>query len=347
MTLKISARGKVEFTEDESDVQSLSSGGSFVVERRVGGIGGYFASDVKRFEAREVNGGIERKFFVDGKELGAVEGRRWLATFLPQTLRNMAINADRRVARQLAKGGPSLVLAEITKTEGTFARSVYMRELYKQVTLDPQMLASSFSQAVRELSSDFELGQALKAAAEHQPIEAAMPAFVQATRRIESDFEQRQVLSKAIGKPGLTPDGLNAILSAAVPGPGGAGLESDFEMAELLKKAARGGHVTDANVASYLTAARQVESDFERRNVVQALASVNLSDPQMAEVVKLASGIGSDFEKSVAIVKLSRTTPIGPVTRKALADAAMGIGSDFERGKALTALSRAGVLAVR
>ena len=153
-----------------------------------------------------------------------------------------------------------------------------------------------------------------------------MPAFVQATRRIESDFEQRQVLSKAIGKPGLTPDGLNAILSAAVPGPGGAGLESDFEMAELLKKAARGGHVTDANVASYLTAARQVESDFERRNVVQALASVNLSDPQMAEVVKLASGIGSDFEKSVAIVKLSRTTPIGPVTRKALADAAMGIG---------------------
>jgi hypothetical protein len=347
VTLKINARGKVEFTEDESDVQSLSSGGSLLVERRVGGIGGFFASDVKRFEAREVNGGIERKFFVDGRELGAAEGRKWLATFLPQTLRNMAINADRRVARQLAKGGPSLVLAEITKTEGTFARSVYMRELYKQVQLDPQTLASSFSQAARELSSDFELGQVLKAAAEHQPIETAMPAFVQATRGIESDFEQRQVLSKAVSRPGLTPDGLNAVLSAAVPGPGEAGIGSDFEMAELLKKAARGGHVTDANVASYLQAARQIESDFERRNVVQALATVTLSDAQMAEVVKLASGIGSDFEKSQAIVKLSRTTPIGAATRKALADAAMGIGSDFERGKALTALSRAGVLAVR
>jgi hypothetical protein len=313
----------------------------------VGGIGGFFASDVKRFEARESNGRIERKYIADGRELGAEEGRKWLATFLPETLRNMAINADRRVARQLAKGGPTLVLAEITKTEGTFAKSVYIRELYKQAQLDPQTLGGSFAQAARELSSDFELGQALKAAAQHQAIEAAMPDFVQATRGMESDFEQRQVLSKALGRPGLTADTAGVIFKAAVPGPGGAGLESDFEMSELLKKAARNGHVTDANVAAYLAAAQKVESDFERRGIVQALASAPLSDAHLAEVVRLASNIGSDFEKSEAIVKMSRATTIGSATRKALADAAMGIGSDFERGKALTALSRAGVLTVK
>ncbi len=108
--MKISASGDVEFTDDESDVKSISSGGWFVVDRRVGGIGGFFASDAKRFEARERNGAVERKFFVDGRELGADEGRKWLATFLPEMLRNMAVNADRRVARQLAKGGPALVL---------------------------------------------------------------------------------------------------------------------------------------------------------------------------------------------------------------------------------------------
>ena len=271
--MKMSARGKVEFTEDESDVQSLTPGGSFVVERSVGGIGGFFASDVKRFEARESNGRIERKYLVDGRELGADEGRKWLASFLPQTLRNMAVNADRRVARQLAKGGPSLVLAEITKTDGTFARSVYLRELYKQAQLDPQTLAASFAQAGRELTSDFELGQALKTAAEHQAIDTAMPAFVQATRAIESDFELRQVLSKAIARPGLTAENTGAIFKAAVPAAGGAGISSAFELAELLKKAARDGHVSDANVAAYLSAARQVESDFERRGVMQALAS--------------------------------------------------------------------------
>jgi hypothetical protein len=345
--MKMSARGKVEFTDDESDVQSLTPGGSFVVERSVGGIGGFFASDVKRFEVRESNGRLERKYLVDGRELGADEGRKWLASFLPQTLRNMAVNADRRVARQLARGGPSLVLAEVTKTEGTFAKSVYLRELYKQAQLDPPTLAASFAQAGRELTSDFELSQALKAAAEHQAIDTAMPAFVQATRAIEADFELRQVLSKAIARPGLSAENTGAIFKAAVPAAGGAGISSAFELAELLKKAARDGRVSDANVAAYLTAARQVESDFERRGVVQALASVSLSDPHMAEVVGLASSIGSDFEKSEAIVKLSRNTPIGSATQKALADAAMGIGSDFERGKALTALSRAGVPAVR
>ena len=342
--MKISASGDVEFTDDESDVKSISSGGWFVVDRRVGGIGGFFASDTKRFEARERNGAIERKFFVDGRELGADEGRKWLATFLPEMLRNMAVNADRRVARQLAKGGPALVLTEIGKTDSPFAKSVYMRELYKQTQLDAPTLTRSLQQAAREIDSDFELGQALKAAAVHQPIDQAMPAFIEASRSIESDFEQRQVLAKAIARPGLTAGDAGQIFKAATPGAGGAGIDSDFELGQLLKAGAKGGHVTDANVAAYLDAARAVESDFERRNVVQALSRVKLSDAAMAQIVALAAGIGSDFEKSQAIVGLSGNAPFGTATRKALADAAMGIGSEFERGRALNALTRAGVL---
>ncbi len=96
----------------------------------IGGLGASAGSSppiAKRFEARERNGAIERKFFVDGKQVGSDEGRKWLATFLPEMLRNMAVNADRRVARQLAKGGPALVLDEISKTESAFAKSVYLR----------------------------------------------------------------------------------------------------------------------------------------------------------------------------------------------------------------------------
>ena len=87
-----------------------------------------------------------------------------------------------------------------------------------------------------------------------------------------------------------------------------------------------------------------MESDFERRNVVQALSKAKLSDASMAEIVRLAAGIGSDFERSEAIVGLSRNASIGSASKKALADAAMGIGSEFERGRALNALTRAGVL---
>ena len=259
-------------------------------------------------------------------------------------LRNMAVNADRRVARQLAKGGPALVLDEISKTESAFARSVYLRQLYKQAQLDPATLTRSFQQAAREIDSDFELGQALKAAVEHQPIDTAMPAFIEASRSIDSDFEQRQVLGKAVGRSGLTAAAVGQIIKAATPGPGDAGIESDFELGQLLRGAAKAGHVTDSNLPAYLDAARAVESDFERRNVVQALSKVQMSDAALAQVVKLAAEIGSDFERSEAIVGLSRNPSMGTASRKALADAAMGIGSEFERGKALNALTRAGVL---
>ena len=343
-TLKIQARGKVEFTDDDLDVKSLSSGGWVVIERRVGGIGGFIGGDVKRFEAREGGGTIARKYVIDGREVGAAEGRQWLATFLPEMLREMAVNADRRVARQIASGGPSLVLDEIGRTKSGFAKSRYLRELYKQASLDQALLTRSLHQAAREIESDFELGQVLKAAAERQAIDQAMPAFMDAARSVESDFEQRQVLSKALARPGLTAETAGALFKAATPGQGDTGIDSDFELRQLLGTAARGGHVTDANVAVFIAAARAIGSDFERGRVVQALALAKLSDAAMAEIVGLAADIGSDFERSRAIVGLSRNQPIGAATKKALASAAMGISSDFERGRALSALTRAGVL---
>lgn len=343
-TLKINARGTIDFTDDDSDIKSISPGGLFVVERRVGGIGGFFATDVKRFEARERNGAIERAFTVDGRALSDEEGRAWLATFLPETLRNMAVNADTRVARQLAKGGPALVLDEIGRTGGAFGKSVHLRQLYEQAQLDQAMLARSLQLATRDIAPDFELGQALKAAIANQPVDQSIQAIAEASRSIESDFEQRQVLGKAIGRPGLTSADAGQIFRAATPSPGGAGIESDFELAQLLKGAAREGRVTDENIVAYLDAARAVESDFERRTVVQSLSRVKLSDASMAKIVTLAAGIGSDFEKSEAIVGLSRNAAIGSASKKALADAAMGIGSEFERGRALNALTRAGVL---
>ena len=343
VTLKINARGRIDFSDDDTDVTAISPGGHFIMERRVGGIGGVFA-EVTRFEARERNGSIERKYLSKGRALDPAEGRRWLATVLPDMLRDMAVNADKRVARQLARGGPALVLAEISKTGSSFARSVYLRQLYMQAVLEPPVLGQSLQQAAREVDSDFELGQALRVAAQRQPIDQALPAFAAAARAIDSDFEQRQALARAVARDGLSAQSYAALWTAATPAADGRGIASDFELAQLLKQSAGAGRVVDANVQAYLAAAHTVGSDFERRGVVEAVSAATLSDAQMAEVVGMAAGIGSDFERAQAIVGLSRRAPAGQATKKALAGAAMGIGSDFERGRALDALTRAGVL---
>lgn len=344
VTLKINAKGAIEFTDDETDVKSLSSGGSIVIEQKKGRL---LSGDVKRFEARERGGMIERTYLIGGREVGETEGRAWLASFLPGILREMAINADRRVARQLAAGGPTRVLEETAKVASDFAKSRYLRQLYRQVQLDAPMLDRSLAFAGMSIESDFELAQVLKSAADRQPVESSMPAFIDAARTIDSDFEQRHVFQRLLARPGLTAGTASTILTAARPATGGAGIGSDFELAQLMKAAVRNGGVHAENAPAFLDAARSIGSDFERGQVVAAMSGVKLPDAPRADLVSFAASIGNDFERSQAVVRLARGGNHGPLTRKALADAAMGIGSDFERGKALSALTRAGVLDAR
>ena len=109
VTLKINGRGKIEFTDDETDVESVSSGGSFVLERSAAG-------ESRRFEARAGTGGaVERRYTLNGRDIDAAAGRQWLAAQLPHLLREMGVNADRRVARLIAKGGPPAVLDEVLR----------------------------------------------------------------------------------------------------------------------------------------------------------------------------------------------------------------------------------------
>jgi hypothetical protein len=231
--------------------------------------------------------------------------------------------------------------------KSSFAKSRYLRQLYRQVQLDAPMLDRSLTFAGTSIESDFELAQVLKTAADKQPVESSMTAFIAAARTIESDFEQRQVFQRLLARPGLTSGTAKAVLVAARPTGGSAGIESAFELAQLLKVAAKNGQVNEANAAAFFDAARTIESDFERGQVVAAMSHVELPDQTRADLVRLAASIGSDFERSQAVVRLARGGSHGPLTRKALADAAMGIGSDFERGKALSALTRAGVLGAK
>jgi hypothetical protein len=111
-TLKVQGKGRVEFTDDDTDVKSLEPGGSFSIETA----GGWFAgSRTSRFEVIAAeDGSLSRSYRIDGKAVSEAEGRAWLASVLPEVLRELAIGADARVARILAKSGPAGVLGAIS-----------------------------------------------------------------------------------------------------------------------------------------------------------------------------------------------------------------------------------------
>ena len=85
-SLSVKIDGAVEFTDDDHDVKSLSSGGHFRMEERTGLSGR--AYDVKADSA----GKLTKTWWVDGsaKPLDT-EGRAWLDRLLPQMIRDSGI----------------------------------------------------------------------------------------------------------------------------------------------------------------------------------------------------------------------------------------------------------------
>ena len=87
-TLKVQGKGRVEFTDDDSDVKSLEPGGRFSVETANGWFSGFTAS---RFEATAArDGSIKRAYAVDGKTVGEA------ATAVPSVAATSAVRASAR-----------------------------------------------------------------------------------------------------------------------------------------------------------------------------------------------------------------------------------------------------------
>jgi hypothetical protein len=336
-TLKINAHGSIEFTDDDADVKSISRGGYLTISKSTG----RFFGDTQSFEARETGGTIERKYNVNGKTLTGDEGRAWLRTFLPELLREMAINADRRVARMLAKGGPASVLELVSSVKGEYAKGVYMRELYAQAALDAPTLSRSLQQAGAEISSDYDLAQVLKTASEKQNIDATLSAFVEASRTIQSDYDLRGVLSRALARPSLTPSVASAIFKAAVPGPGGAGIDSDYDMAELLKDAPVS--MVNQPGSGWAEAVGSISSAYDRHRAIAAVLRPGASPEIVEAALTSAAGLSSDYEAANLLIEIIKAGLLTDRTSHAFMSAASHIGSAYDRRRVMEAVARTSI----
>ena len=232
-SVKVEGKGRVTFTDDDTDVKSLEPGGSFTLETRNGwgSVSGIARVEVKAAE----DGSLSRIYRIDGKSVSETEGRKWLASVLPEVVRELAIGADARVARILAASGPAGVLDEIARIKSGWARHVYFVQLFDQASLDTAMLARSLRQASQQVDSDFARSEVARKAAERFTLDDTSAAgFADLVNAIESDFEARRALGAALARPGLSPSVAGRLVKAAIP-QGASGIESDFEMAELLQ----------------------------------------------------------------------------------------------------------------
>lgn len=354
--------GEVTLNDEETNVVRLGKGARLEIEETRGGVH-------HELHAFGKDGVIQRRYWRDGDEVAFDDGgRQWLAKTLPALIRNSGANAEARGKRLLEKGGPDALLADMATLQTDYARSIYLRVLYANATLDGvqlgrsleiardidsdfelrQALQSALSsqrlsppQRVRllelasEISSDFELAELLMSLADEVPVAGSTrDAWVKALSGISSDFEHRRVLEAVLESSDVTPEAVQLVLESA------AGISSDFELRSLLEKTARHTRGNPAVLSAYVARTVELSSDFEARQALEALVEAGPVDVAVANAVLDAVGrVSSDFEASQVLRTLAARMPADDGLVKRYREEARSLG-DHERGQAEKALDR-------
>ena len=228
--LHVEAHGRVELTDDERDIKSVSPNGSFEITSK-----GWLSLFGQQYLVRgNPDGTTTRRLSVGGAERPIdAEARAWIADAIQRLVRN-GFGAEARVARIFAQQGPTGVLDEISRLDNDFSRARYFNWLLKQPRLDRPAGERTLKQAGREIGSSFELARVLVAFAEALPLDDTIaPAFVEAVNTIGSDFERARVLMTLIASERPTPAAVKVVLESTPR------IGSDFEKARVLGRFAQ------------------------------------------------------------------------------------------------------------
>ena len=322
-------RGKAEFTDDYTDIKSVTEDGWVIIEE-------HRDSQSYRYEVRrDPAGQMTRAFYVNGTAKPLDDsGRAWLAKFVLDAVRQGGIDAEKRVSTILSRGGVPAVLAEIAQIKGDWAKRLYYEQLLKQSNLDATALRDVLRQVARDISSDYEQAQLLTSVA---PMltgkDAAIQPYFDAVATIKSDYERSRVL-KTILKQGTPSRALLVLVASATKSIG-----SDYEKSGVLKGVAA-VYLDDPSLREiFFQTVASIGSDYERRGVLTALVK---SKSQSEEVLRLlldsALGISSDYEKATFLVEVSNAYTGDTRLKSAFLKAVESIRSEYEKGRVLSVL---------
>ena len=325
---RLEIRGKAEFTDDYSDIKSVTEGGWVIIEE-------HRDSQSYRYEVRrDASGQITRAFFVNGAAQSMdAKAKTWLAKFVLDAVRQGGIDADKRVQKILSQRGVSGVLAEIEQISGDYAKRRYYEELIKQANLNATQLRDVLRQ-IRNIASDYEVAQLLIGVA---PMltgkEAAIQPFFDAVATINSDYERSRVLQTVL-KQGTPSRALLVLIATSTKN-----ISSDYEKAGVLKKVAA-SYLDDPTLRDvFFQTVASIESDYERRGVLTALVKTgNQGEEVLRLLLDSAAGMSSDYEKATFLIAVSNVYTGDTRLKSAFLKAVETIKSDYERGRVLSVL---------
>jgi len=329
-TVDARSSGIVRFNAEATGIESISPGGYFEVNERIGDTWRRLRIDPS------ANGQLAFVYKVNGtqQEFDSA-ARTWFGNFLRELERVTGFAASTRVPALLAKGGPQAVLTEISNLKADYVRQVYFKTLFENATLPAPLLVKALDQARNEISTDYSLAQVLLTIAEKYDLneEAQRVAFLNGASKLRTDYEHSRVLIQLLKRPKLSPQLVRATLESAKT------IHTDYEKSRILTTLASLSSFDESEISTYLDLASSISTDYEHSRSLMALMEHNkLTAAAVTQILKSASSIGTDYEKSRVLLALSASNSFDEKQIGTYLTLVDSIGTDYERSRDMLAL---------
>jgi hypothetical protein len=323
--IEVRARGEVGLTDDGREVESLEEGGYLTLRE----------GDRRIEYRRPGSGGIERRYFRDGREAALdADARAWAARFLDEVSRTTSVGARARFRRILAREGAAGVLAEVPRIESGSIRKMYLTELVASGRLRPQDTRRVL-ELTRGLSSSSGQRDVLLALLDRRMISGDLWSdWLRATASVSSNNTRSALLTRAVDE--LRSGPLPAAYFEAV-----RSISSSADRRAVLVKTAEAVPGLEPSVPHYLDAVVEIGSSSEQRAALLALLTrQRLSPASLGQWLRTVAKVGSDSEKEALLMAAVDRLPRDRATAAAFNEAAESIGSDTRYNRVVTAYLR-------
>jgi SOS response regulatory protein OraA/RecX len=293
-SFNVEMRGKIELTDDDSDIKSMSSDGYLEITKTVFG-------SRRTVIISPQGGGLKREYYEGRTSLPyEPDGRKWMSEIMPELVRTTTIGAESRVNRFYKQGGVNAVLSQITAMESDYVKHHYANLLMAIPGVSAKDYTSIVNKVAGTMDSDYYLAEFLqKNLSKFLANKEAADAVFAATTKMDSDHYKTEVIKEALRSQSASPEAVKSILAAS------SQMESDHYKTEVLTTLLKQNNLTEATISEMINASKSIESDHYKTQVLtKALAKQGLSATSYQRVLESVGDIESDHYKTEVLTDL-------------------------------------------
>jgi hypothetical protein len=293
-TFNVEMRGKIEITDDDKDIKSMSPDGYLEITKTVFG-------SRRTLVISPQSGGLKREYYEGRTNMPwEPEGRKWLAEIMPELLRTTTIAAESRVNRFYKQGGVNGVLTEINEMESDYVIQHYADLLMKISSVPQKDYPNIINKVTSKLESDYYIAEFLQNNMDKfLQNRDAVDAVFGVCSKLDSDHYKTQIIKSALKAQPISLESVKIVLTAT------DNMDSDHYKTEVLTTLLRQPNLTDPIVAEMINSTKSFDSDHYRTQVIEkALSQKGLSSSSYQKVLESVKNFDSDHYKTQVLTDL-------------------------------------------